>query len=84
MNFGMLGQDAIERHLRKHLAKYSCSVELGTELRSFQQFSTHVEARIGKTSDPDHPEEVMKVSWLIGADGARGNWAAHHTDGDVG
>ncbi|KAG2123840.1 FAD binding domain-containing protein, partial [Suillus clintonianus] len=72
INYAFLGQDIMEGHLREHLAKYSCFVELGTELRSFQQYSTHVEARIGKVSDPGHPEEVINVEWLIGADGARG------------
>ncbi|KAG0705562.1 hypothetical protein DFH29DRAFT_996636 [Suillus ampliporus] len=61
MGYALFGQDIMEGYLRKHLAKYSCFVELGTELRSFQQHSTHVEARIGKTSNPDHPEELMKA-----------------------
>ncbi|KAF7342093.1 FAD-binding-3 domain-containing protein [Mycena venus] len=66
-----LSQDIHEEILRAHLQTLSCSVELGSELRAFEQFSDHVVARIVKTdSDGSQHEESTKFDWLIGTDGA--------------
>ncbi|KAF9068407.1 FAD-binding monooxygenase, partial [Rhodocollybia butyracea] len=65
-----LGQNIHERILREHIfADYGVQVELGTELRSFEQHADHVVAHVVKAADLK--EEDIKVDWLIGADGAR-------------
>ncbi|KAF9068406.1 FAD binding domain-containing protein [Rhodocollybia butyracea] len=66
----MLGQNLHQQILREHiLADYGVEVELGTELRSFEQYADHVVAHTVKTLDSK--EENFNVDWLIGADGAR-------------
>lgn len=67
----MLGQDRHEAILRSHLEKLGCSVELGTELQSFEADSDHVIAHI-TTSTPDGKatQATIDVRWLVGADGA--------------
>jgi len=49
-------------------------VELGTELRSFQQFDDRVDATLVKVGKPkgDVVIENATFDWVIGADGARG------------
>ncbi|KAJ6568074.1 FAD binding domain-containing protein [Mycena vulgaris] len=67
-----LNQDHHEAILRAHLAKLSCTVELGAELRSFEQSADGVVARIGKTAtDGTQSEETAAFAWLVGTDGAR-------------
>lgn len=49
----LLGQGGLEAILRTALAEHGCSVELGNELRSFQQFDERVDAilvKVGKYS----------------------------------
>ncbi|KAJ4474895.1 monooxygenase [Lentinula aciculospora] len=72
MNARMLGQNRHEKVLREHiLAYHGVHVEFGTELRSFEQTSDHVLARVVKTVDSKAVEENVTVNWLVGADGAR-------------
>ncbi|KAJ7846062.1 FAD binding domain-containing protein [Mycena olivaceomarginata] len=72
-NAFIIPQDLHEEILRAHLQKLSCSVELGSELRSFEQFPDNVIAHIVKTdSDGNQLEESTSFDWLIGTDGARG------------
>ncbi len=66
----MLGQDRHEEILREHLARYGVTVELGTELVSFEQFPDRVVSRVVKTRDGQQTEESVESQWLIGAEGA--------------
>ncbi|KAJ7289168.1 FAD binding domain-containing protein [Mycena rebaudengoi] len=67
----IVSQDRHEEILRAHLEKLLVSVELGSELRSFEQFPDHIVAHIVKTdSDGKQSEESTKFGWLIGTDGA--------------
>ncbi|KAH7920685.1 hypothetical protein BV22DRAFT_1039541 [Leucogyrophana mollusca] len=69
----MIGQETLEGILRAHLEKLSCFVELGTELRSFEQFHDHVVAHLEKTdASGTVVSKTIEASWLIGADGAKG------------
>ncbi|KAJ7662083.1 FAD binding domain-containing protein [Mycena polygramma] len=66
-----VGQDRHEEILRNHLRNLSSSVELGSELRSFEQFADHIIAHIVKTdSNGRQLEERTRFDWLIGTDGA--------------
>ncbi|KAJ7083460.1 FAD binding domain-containing protein [Mycena epipterygia] len=66
-----LSQDRHEEILRAHLAKLSCTVELGSELSSFEQSADSVVARIVKTAaDGARSEETATFEWLVGTDGA--------------
>ncbi|KAJ7479273.1 FAD binding domain-containing protein, partial [Mycena latifolia] len=68
-----LSQELHEEILRDHLQKLSCSVELATELRSFEQSPDYVVANIVKTdTDGKEKAESTKFDWLVGVDGARG------------
>ena len=69
----LLGQEGLEAILRTALAEHGCSVELGTELRSFQQFDDRVDATLVKVGKPtgDDVVENATFDWVIGADGAR-------------
>ncbi|CCM05219.1 uncharacterized protein FIBRA_07429 [Fibroporia radiculosa] len=71
-NILLLGQEHTEAILRAHLQKYGCHVELGTELRSFEQKPDHVTAHIVKRDGDQETTETISCRWLIGADGARG------------
>ncbi|PBK99861.1 hypothetical protein ARMGADRAFT_1008343 [Armillaria gallica] len=66
----MLGQDRHEEILREHLARYGVTVELGTELVSFEQLPDRVVSRVVKTRDGQQSEESVESQWLIGAEGA--------------
>ncbi|KAK0466826.1 FAD binding domain-containing protein [Desarmillaria tabescens] len=66
----MLGQDRHEEILREHLARYGVTVELGTELVSFEQFPDQVVSRIVKTRNGQQYEESVESRWLVGAEGA--------------
>jgi 2-polyprenyl-6-methoxyphenol hydroxylase-like FAD-dependent oxidoreductase len=54
--------------LRRHLEKFSCFVETGTELRSFEQSDEGVTAVLAK----NEILETVDTKWMIGADGAKG------------
>ncbi|KAG2052432.1 hypothetical protein BDR06DRAFT_957725 [Suillus hirtellus] len=64
----MIGQQLLDVILRRHLEKFSCSVEMGTELRSFEQSDEGVMAVLAKNGIL----ETFNTKWVIGADGARG------------
>ncbi|KAJ6511503.1 FAD binding domain-containing protein [Mycena vitilis] len=66
-----ISQDRHEEILRAHLQKIGCSVELGSELRSFEQFPDHVVAHIVRTDANGTQEENTRFDWLVGTDGAR-------------
>lgn len=72
----MLGQDKLEKIFHSALAEHGCSVELGTELQSFEQTSSSVKVKVikrGFSQDPDSGElEESIFDWMIGTDGARG------------
>ena len=68
----LLGQEGLEAILRTALAEHGCSVELGTELRSFQQFDDRVDTTLVKVGKPTGDVvENAAFEWVIGADGAR-------------
>ena len=46
------------------------TVELGSELKGFEQFKDHVTVRIVRHLDGEESLEETQVPWLIGADGA--------------
>ncbi|KAG2035873.1 FAD binding domain-containing protein, partial [Suillus americanus] len=64
----MMGQQLLDVILRRHLEKFSCSVEMGTELRSFEQSDEGVTAVLAKNGI----SETFDTKWIIGADGAKG------------
>ncbi|KAF7356768.1 FAD-binding-3 domain-containing protein [Mycena venus] len=66
-----LSQERHEEILREYLKDLSCTVELGCELRDFEQFTDHVVAHLVKTdADGQQQEERTKFDWLVGTDGA--------------
>ncbi|KIK47456.1 hypothetical protein CY34DRAFT_799419 [Suillus luteus UH-Slu-Lm8-n1] len=64
----MIGQQLLDVILRRHLEKFSCSVEMGTELRSFEQSDEGVTAILTNNG----MSETFDTKWVIGADGAKG------------
>ncbi|KAG0697640.1 FAD binding domain-containing protein [Suillus ampliporus] len=64
----MIGQQLLDVVLRRHLEKFSCSVEMGTELRSFEQSEEGVTAVLARNG----VLETFDTKWMIGADGAKG------------
>ena len=64
----MIGQQLLDVVLRRHLEKFSCFVETGTELRSFEQSDKGVTAVLAK----NEISETVHIKWMIGADGAKG------------
>ncbi|KIJ58096.1 hypothetical protein HYDPIDRAFT_44627 [Hydnomerulius pinastri MD-312] len=67
-----LGQVTLEGILRDRLAEYSCQVEFGMELRSFEQNNERVLATVVKSVNGAEVTETIEASYLIGADGAKG------------
>lgn len=68
-----MGQPTLEGILRSHLARYGCTVELGTQLVSFVQDNTCVHAKLKHCADNgSEREEDIQAAFLIGADGAKG------------
>ncbi|KAG1856177.1 FAD binding domain-containing protein [Suillus tomentosus] len=65
--FKLMGQQLLDVILRRHLEKFSCSVEMGTELRSFEQCDEGVTAILAKNGI----SETFDTKWIIGADGAK-------------
>jgi len=53
--------------LRRHLKKFSCTVEAGTELQSLDQSEEGVTAVLAK----NEMLETLHAKWIIGADGAK-------------
>ncbi|KAG2157977.1 FAD binding domain-containing protein [Suillus bovinus] len=66
-----MGQQLLDVILRRHLEKFSCSVEMGTELRSFEQSDEGVTTILAKNGMPE--SETFNTKWIIGADGAKGD-----------
>ncbi len=68
----MFAQDRHEATLREHLEKtFGLSVELNTELVSFEQYDRGVKARlVKKAPNGEGVEEVFDTPYLVGADGA--------------
>ncbi|KAG1821891.1 FAD binding domain-containing protein [Suillus subaureus] len=64
----LMGQQVLDVILRRHLEKFSCSVEMGTELRSFEQSDEGVTTVLTKNGIT----ETFDTKWIIGADGAKG------------
>ncbi|KAG1870118.1 FAD binding domain-containing protein [Suillus subalutaceus] len=64
----LMGQQLLDVILRRHLEKFSCSVEMDTELRSFEQSDEGVTAVLAKNGI----SETFDTKWIIGADGAKG------------
>jgi 2-polyprenyl-6-methoxyphenol hydroxylase-like FAD-dependent oxidoreductase len=64
----LMGQQFLEVILRRHLEKFSCFVEMGTELRSLEQSDEGVTAVLAKNGIL----ETFETKWVIGADGAKG------------
>jgi 2-polyprenyl-6-methoxyphenol hydroxylase-like FAD-dependent oxidoreductase len=62
-----MGQQLLDVILRRHLEKFSCSVDMGTELRSFEQSDEGVTAILEKNGI----SEIFDTKWIIGADGAK-------------
>ncbi|KAJ3892703.1 FAD binding domain-containing protein [Lentinula edodes] len=71
LNLTMLGQHRQQSILHRHLEKHGCKVEFFSELRSFEQFDGHVLATlVTKDSNGKDILEIIKVSYLVGTDGA--------------
>jgi 2-polyprenyl-6-methoxyphenol hydroxylase-like FAD-dependent oxidoreductase len=74
LNLLLLGQENLDKIFRAELEKYGCTVELGVELQSLEQFDSHVQVKLLRhslDSTEAQPEEGS-YEWVIGADGARG------------
>ncbi|KZT18220.1 hypothetical protein NEOLEDRAFT_1143696 [Neolentinus lepideus HHB14362 ss-1] len=72
LNVRSLAQNLVQGILRSHLAKYDCQVELGTELRDFEDHGDHVVATlIRKNQDGTESTKSCKASYLVGSDGSR-------------
>ncbi|KAG2124613.1 FAD binding domain-containing protein [Suillus clintonianus] len=67
-NLRLMGQQLLDAILKGHLEKFSCSVEMGTELCSFEQSDEGVTAVLAKNGI----SETFNTKWMIGADGAKG------------
>jgi 2-polyprenyl-6-methoxyphenol hydroxylase-like FAD-dependent oxidoreductase len=68
----LIGQQTLEGILRSYLERCGCSVELGTELQSFEDDGERVLAKLVKRKDGEEISETFEASYLIGADGAKG------------
>ncbi|KAG2350007.1 hypothetical protein BDR05DRAFT_994962 [Suillus weaverae] len=64
----MMGQQLLDVVMWRHLEKFSCSVEVGTELRSFEQSNEVITAILVKNA----VSETFDTKWMNGADGAKG------------
>jgi 2-polyprenyl-6-methoxyphenol hydroxylase-like FAD-dependent oxidoreductase len=65
-----MGQQLLDKILRRHLDKFSCNVELDTELCSLEQSDDGVTAVLAKNGTL----ETFRTKWVIGADGAKSMW----------
>ncbi|TFK51511.1 hypothetical protein OE88DRAFT_1554943 [Heliocybe sulcata] len=68
----LVGQDVAQTILRSQLGKYNCQVEFGTELRDLKQYEDHVGVHLVKQGQNGELPEAVSVSYVVGADGARG------------
>ena len=67
----MLGQHYHEKILRSHLEEMGTVVEIGSELKGFEQFEDHVTVQIVRRSNGEESLEKTQVPWLVGTDGER-------------
>ncbi|KAH9829717.1 monooxygenase [Rhodofomes roseus] len=67
-----IGQENSEAILRAHLAKYGCSVELGTELRDLEQYPDHIVAHVARKAGDAEKMDTITCHFLVGTDGGRG------------
>ncbi|KAG8213560.1 hypothetical protein J3R82DRAFT_10214 [Butyriboletus roseoflavus] len=67
-----LGQPPLEGILRSHLEKYGCSIELGIELQSLKKMEMESEYSQSWSRGRTARRSTFEVSYLIGADGAKG------------
>ena len=67
----ILGQSHAEDILREHLARFGVHVELNTELEDFEQGTEGVTAHLIKRDGEREIKEVIKVEYLVGAEGAK-------------
>ncbi|PFH50936.1 hypothetical protein AMATHDRAFT_85420 [Amanita thiersii Skay4041] len=65
-----LGQDVQERILRARLERLSGCVELGIELRYFEQRTDGIHVTLARRQDDQEVVEVTRFDYLLGADGA--------------
>ncbi|KAJ7580183.1 FAD binding domain-containing protein [Mycena floridula] len=66
-----LGQDHHEAIFRSRLEALGVSVELATELISFEEHPYRVVVHLVSTRDGKEVPETAEFHWLVGADGAR-------------
>lgn len=80
----MIGQCHTQAILRKHLASYGSTVELGTECRSVEQFPDHVVVTTAKTEGGKETVTSASYRWVIAADGGKSElhlqWDTHGDD----
>lgn len=71
----VLSQAALEHIFRSHLARYGCTVELGTELVGVAQDADGVTATLLVQAADGTAEktETVRCEFLVGADGAKGD-----------
>ncbi|TFK48063.1 hypothetical protein OE88DRAFT_1714275 [Heliocybe sulcata] len=67
-----LGQEAVTRILRSHLAEYGYEVEFGVELLNFDQSPDMVTAHVLNTKDGNVEQGTIEARWMVGADGGKG------------
>ncbi|KZT07593.1 monooxygenase [Laetiporus sulphureus 93-53] len=66
-----LGQANTEAILRNHLKRIGHRVELGTELRDFEQRADYITAHIAREDGGQESIEIVTCHWLVGADGGK-------------
>ncbi|KZT65328.1 monooxygenase [Daedalea quercina L-15889] len=71
-NVMLLGQYNTEAILRSHIERLGGTVEYGTELRRFENYSDRVEATLVRRDGESEETETVACHYLVGADGAKG------------
>lgn len=76
LNPVLLGQSRTMEILRNHIKRLGREVELGTELIDIEQDDDYVTCRLKKANaDGGVEDEILKVDYVVGADGGRGSWS---------
>ena len=60
--------------MRAHLEKYGRAVELGTELRTLEQYPDHVVAHLVKKNGDVEHNETVTCHYVVGTDGGKGEY----------